>query len=87
MNSWDKEVLPIPKKKTQSHGDMDDFRALKWMVDGIIAQDQLYKSVSVHNFSTLASADEPTVIYRMWPEPDKGSSVKVLGEIVTQLLL
>ena len=38
----------------------------------MVAKDQLSKSVSVHNLVSLASLDEPTVIYCMWPEPNKG---------------
>ena len=71
VKNWDEELLPIPRRN-KARGDVDDFAALKRVVDGIIAKDQLSKSVSVHNLVSLASTDEPTVIYCMWPEPNKG---------------
>ena len=71
VNNWAEDVVPIPRRN-KALGDVDDFGALKRTIDGIIARDQLSKSVSVHNLVSLASTDEPTVIYCMWPEPNKG---------------
>ena len=71
VNNWSEDVLPIPRRN-KALGDVDDFGALTRTMDGILARDQLSKSVSVHNLVLLVSTDDPTVIYCMWPEPIKG---------------
>ena len=71
VNNWSEEILPVPRRN-RALGDVDDFEALKRTIDDMLRKEQLSKSVSVHNLVSLASLDEPTVIYCMWPERNKG---------------
>ena len=71
VNNWSEEVIPVPRRN-KALGDADDFGALRRTINDMVAKDQLSKSVSVHNLVSLASLDEPTVIYCMWSEPNKG---------------
>ena len=71
VNNWSKEILPVPRRN-RALGDVDDFEALKRTIHDMVRKNQLSKTVSVDNLVSLASLDEPTMIYCMWPEPNKG---------------
>ena len=71
VRKWKCEELPLPRKDP-SHGDTDDFTALKRVIDHLIEQDELAKNVSVHNFQSLSLDEKPSIIYCMWPPADKG---------------
>jgi hypothetical protein len=51
---------------------LDDFAAMKSLIDSLILKDKLSKSVSGHNVTALASLDKPTVINCMWSAQEKG---------------
>ena len=71
VDSWKEEEIVIPRKDA-TKGDLDDFGALKRLVDGLIKGNRLAKTVSIHNLTCLAALDKPTVINCMWPIQDKG---------------
>jgi hypothetical protein len=71
VDTWKEEELTIPRKDSKK-GDLDDFAAMKRLIDSLILKDKLSKSVSVHNLTALASLDKPTVINCMWPAQEKG---------------
>ena len=71
VNNWSEDILPVPRRN-RALGDVDDFGALKRIIDDMVGKDQLSKSVSVHNLVSLASLHEPTLIYCLWPEPNRG---------------
>ena len=64
VNNWSEEVISVPRRN-KALGDADDFGALRRTINDMVAKDQLSKSVSVPNLVSLASLDEPTVIYCM----------------------
>jgi hypothetical protein len=61
VDTWKDEEITIPRKDSKK-GDLDDFAAMKSLIDSLILKDKLSKSVSVHNVTALASLDKPTVI-------------------------
>ena len=71
VQSWNDEVLHIPRQDA-SKGDQDDYDALKRLVEDLLNNHQLAKSVSIHNFTGLATVEKQSQIYCMWPTPDKG---------------
>ena len=74
VESWKEEEITLLRKDT-SKGDLDDFVALKRLVDGLIKDNKLAKTVSIHNLTCLAALENPTVINCMWPTCDKGYKV------------
>lgn len=71
VDRWKEEEIVIPRKSA-TKGDLDDFGALKRLVDGLSKGNRLAKTVSIHNLTCLAALDKPTVINCMWPIQDKG---------------
>ena len=71
VSQWAEEAISIPRK-SMAHGDQDDFGALKRHIEKLISEDHLSKSVSVHTLVSLATMNNSTFIYCMWPEPNKG---------------
>ena len=71
VDSWKEEEIKLLRKDA-SKGDVDDFGALKRLVDHLIKSNRLAKTVSIHNLTCLAALDKPTVINCMWPIQDKG---------------
>ena len=71
VDSWKEEEINLPRKDA-TKGDLDDFGALKRVVDHLIQANRLAKTVSIHNLTCLAALDKPTVINCMWPTQDKG---------------
>lgn len=71
VDSWKEEEIKLPRRDA-SKGDVDDFGALKRLVDHLIKSNRLAKTVSIHNLTCLAALDKPTVINCMWPTQDKG---------------
>ena len=69
--SWSEEVIPVPRRN-KALGDSDNFGGLRRTINDTVEKDQLSKLVLVQNLVLLASLDEPTVTYCMWPEPNKG---------------
>ena len=69
--SWIEEVITIPSRDA-SKGDKDDYDALKRLINNLIDQHQLVKSMSIHNFTALGTIDKPSLIYCLWPPVDKG---------------
>ena len=71
VQNWSDEILKIPRQDA-SKGDKDDYDALKRLVDDLLNNHQLAKSVSVHNFTGLGTVEEQSFIYCIWPTPEKG---------------
>ena len=71
VESWIEEVITIPRRDA-SKGDEDDYDALKRLINNLIDQHQLAKSVSIHNFTALGTINKPSLIYCLWPPVDKG---------------
>lgn len=71
VETWTEQTIQIPRKDA-SKCDTDDYDALKRLVDEVIANQQLAKNVSIHNFTALATIDKPSLIYCLWPTVDKG---------------
>lgn len=44
-----------------------DYDALKCLVDEVITNQQLAKTMSIHNFTALATIGKPSLIYCLWP--------------------
>ena len=66
VESWKEEEIILQRKDTSN------FAALKRLVDGLIKDNRLAKTVSIHNLTCLAALHNPTVINCMWPTCDKG---------------
>ena len=79
ISTWHEQLVPVPRKDDKMK-DPDDFTALKRLTDDLIKNDELTKSVSVHNLSAMASMCKPTIINCMWPNPDHGYQAKHLLE-------
>ena len=75
-DTWPQNVN-IPRKDVNKN-DSDDFDAMKRFTDNLTKDENLAKTVSIHNFTALASLEKPTVIICMWPSPDHGYSAKHL---------
>ena len=71
VQNWSDEILKIPRRDA-SKGDKDDYDALKRLVDDLLNNDQLAKSVSIHNFTGLGTVEKQSLIYCIWPTPEKG---------------
>lgn len=61
VENWIEEVITIPRRDA-SKGDEDDYDALKRLINNLIDQHQLAKSVSIHNFTALGTIDKPSLI-------------------------
>ena len=48
------------------------------LIDNLIKDEKLAKTISVHNLTALTSLEKPTVITCMWPTPDRGYTAKHL---------
>ena len=71
VQNWNDEILKIPRRDS-SKGDKDDYDALKRLVDDLLNNHQLAKSASIHNFTGLGTVEKQSLIYCIWPTPDKG---------------
>ena len=71
FDKWNEEEILILRKDS-SKGDFDDFEALKRLVDRLVTDNRLAKTMSIHNLTCLAALDKPTVINCIWPTQDKG---------------
>lgn len=76
-HTWDPNADTWPQNVNNPHKDVnkndsDDFDAMKRF------DKNLAKTVSVHNFTALASLEKPTVVICMWPSPNHGYSAKHL---------
>ena len=72
-HTWDPNADTWPQnvnnpRKDVNKNDSDDFDAMKRF------DENLAKTVSVHNFTAMASLEKPTVVICMWPSPDHGYS-------------
>ena len=71
VDTWQNQIVNVPEMDP-AKGDVDEFSALKRLVDDLIKSDSLSKSVSVHNFTALCSTDKPDIAHCMWPTPNSG---------------
>ena len=71
VDTWDNQVLKVPKVDYEK-GDVDEFSALKRLVEQLINSDSLAKSVSPHNFTALCSTEKLDIAHCMWPTPNSG---------------
>lgn len=62
VSTWDNQVLKLPRVDREK-GDVDDFSALKRLVDDLIESDSLAKDVFLHNFTALCSTEKPDIAY------------------------
>lgn len=51
---------------------------MKRLIDNLIKDEKLAKTISVHNLTALTSLEKPTVITCMCPTPDRGYTAKHL---------
>ena len=70
VKNWGNQCLLIPRKG--ENDDPDDFSALQHLVDDLVSNTLLSRSVSIHHFSSLASVSKPNVIHCLWPTPNAG---------------
>ena len=84
VETWMERSLPLPSADKQM-GDVDDFSAPKRLVDDLVKSDSIAKSVSVHNFTSLCSTEEPYIVHSIWPTPNKGYNAKHLLKILEKL--
>lgn len=71
VDTWKDEEIEIPRKDPKK-GELDDFAAIKRLIDSLILKAKLSKSVAVQNLTALASLNKPTVINCMWPAQEEG---------------
>lgn len=71
VSTWDNQVLKLPKV-VKEKGDVDEFSALKRLVEELIESNSLAKSVSLHNFTALCSTEKPDMAHCIWPTPNSG---------------
>ena len=69
--NWSDEILKIPCRNSWK-GDKGDYDAFTRLVDDLLNNHQLAKSVSIHNFTGLGTVKMQSLIYCIWPTPDKG---------------
>ena len=84
VDTWDNQVLKVPKVDYEK-GDVDEFSALKRLVEQLINSDSLAKSVSLHNFTALCSTEKPDVAHCMWPTPNSGYKATHLLKFLEKL--
>ena len=84
VDTWDNQVLKDPKVDYEK-GDVDEFSALKRLVEQLINSDSLAKSVSLHNFTALCSTEKPDVAHCMWPTPNSGYKATHLLKFLEKL--
>ena len=70
VENWDRESLQIPRRGENNA--LDEFCALKHLIEDLVSNDLLSKSVSIHHFSSLTSVSKPNVIHCLWPTPNTG---------------
>lgn len=84
VSTWDNQVLKLPRVDREK-GDVDEFSALKRLVDDLIESDSLAKDVSLHNFTALCSTEKPDIAYCIWPTPNSGYKSKHLLKFLEKL--
>ena len=84
VSTWDNQVLKLPRVDREK-GDVDEFSALKRLVDDLIHFDSLAKDVSLHNFTALCSTEKPDIAYCIWPTPNSGYKSKHLLKFLEKL--
>ena len=84
VDTWQNQIVNVPEMDP-AKGDVDEFSALKRLVDGLIKSDSLSKSVSVHNFTALCSTDKPDIAHCMWPTPNSGYKAMHLLKFLEKL--
>lgn len=62
VSTWGNQVLKLPRVDVEK-GDVDEFSALKRLVDDLIESDSLAKDVSLHNFTALCNTEKPHIAY------------------------
>jgi len=66
VDNWKEEEIKL-QRRDASKGDLENFGALKRLVDHLIKANRLAKTVSIHNLTCSAALNKPTVINCMWP--------------------
>ena len=84
VSTWGNQVLKLPRVDVEK-GDVDEFSALKRLVDDLIESDSLAKDVSLHNFTALCSNEKPDIAYCIWPTPNSGYKSKHLLKFLERL--
>ena len=71
VQNWSDGIVKDPRRDS-SKGDQDNYDALKRLVDDLLNNHQLAKSGLICNFTGLGTVGKQSLIYCIWPTPDKG---------------